>query len=222
MSVAQENLVSLKISNDLQLTIEFSALPLLALVALIVIVIALIRWWFKRSGNEVLIDSAEFGFGDSKIVLKPNRADRQIAYSIWVELSTRKIGLEIDPENDVLYEIYESWYSFFGVTRELIKGIPADKLGNETTAQIVSLSIQVLNEGLRPHLTQWQARFKHWYERKIATTAVGYPQDIQKDFPAFEALTTDLLNVNQRLIRYRSKMYEILSGKSDTTELKID
>lgn len=58
------------------------------------------------------IESAEFGFGNGKISLKPNEVDQQIAYAIWVELSTRKIGLSIDPEKDVIYEVYDSWFSF--------------------------------------------------------------------------------------------------------------
>ncbi len=222
MKTDENNLVFLKISDDLHLSAEISGVPLAILAAALLFSVALVRWWLSKCGNEVIVDSAEFGIGDSKIILKPSRADRQIAYSIWVELSTRKIGLEIDTENDVLFEVYESWYSFFGVTRELIKSIPAEKLGNKTTADIVSLSIRVLNEGLRPHLTRWQARFRHWYEREINKDASISPQDVQKEYREYETLISELLEVNARLIKYRSKMYEILSGKSELAEPKVD
>lgn len=222
MTSPEDNLLVLKISDDLHISAEISGVPLAILFAVLLVTAALVRWWLSSCGNEVTVDSAEFGIGDSKVVLRPNRADRQIAYSIWVELSTRKIGLEIDPDHDVLFEIYESWYSFFGVTRELIKSIPAEKLGNKTTADIVSLSIRVLNEGLRPHLTRWQARFKHWYEREIIKDTSICPQDVQKDYPEYDALISELLDVNARLVKYRSKMYEILSGKSELAEPKVD
>ena len=105
------------------------------------------------------IDQAEIGVGTSKFRFKPNIADRQVAYAIWVELSTRKIGLPIDLNHDVVVEIYDSWYNFFSVTRELIKSVPVTRVKKSSTQAIISLSVEVLNEGLRPHLTQWQRDF---------------------------------------------------------------
>lgn len=166
--------------------------------------------YFRRKLTDFEIDSAEFGLGDQKISLKPNDTDRQIAYSIWVELSTRKIGLPIDVEDDVIAEIYESWYAFFSVTRELIKDIPVSKVRSDSTSKIISLSVEVLNEGLRPHLTKWQARFRHWYDRQLDKTDDVDPQGLQKKFPAYDALTTDMISVNKRLIKYREKMNELV------------
>lgn len=212
------DIFSISLSKKLEFSAQIAGLPLFALMALAILGYFLVRWILARNAGEVVLDSAEFGFGDSKFTLKPNREDRQIAYAIWVELSTRKIGLEIDPENDVISEIYDSWYSFFSVTRELIKEVPVGKLKNPSTQKIIGLSIEVLNSGLRPHLTIWQARFRHWYEKKLSDSGDGFPQDFQKDFPDYEALTADLLRVNAVLIRYRQKMYEILHGPASTTE----
>jgi len=160
------------------------------------------------------INEAEFGLGDQKIKLSPNVTDQQIAYKIWVELSTRKIGIPIDTHNDVISEIYDSWFNFFSVTRELIKDVPVQKFRRKDTEQIVRLSIEVLNHGIRPHLTQWQARFRRWYENQLKQdcNADASPQDIQRKFPQFPDLERDLLKVNQRLINYRKKMYEIIKG----------
>lgn len=160
------------------------------------------------------IDQAQFGLGEQKVTLRPNETDRQIAYKIWVELSTRKIGLPIDFDDDVIAEIYDSWYNFFAVTRELIKDVPVSKFRRKDTEKIIILSIEVLNTGIRPHLTKWQARFRRWYERSLAQdkNAELPPQDIQKDFPHYEELTADLETVNQRLIRYREKMYELVTN----------
>jgi hypothetical protein len=162
----------------------------------------------RMLGRDYEIDSAELGLGDSKITLKPNADDRTVAYKIWVELSTRKIGLPIDPDHDVIADIYDSWYAFFAVTRELIKDIPVSKVRHKSTKKIIQLSINVLNDGLRPHLTQWQARFRRWFDYKLSTDPEARldPQDVQKEFPQFEQLLTDMLNVNARLIRYRERM----------------
>ena len=188
------------------------------LVALAVVAIAWLLWMLfgSRSFSRYMeIDEAEIGIGDQKIKLKPNEVDRQIAYQVWVELSTRKIGLEIDPDHDVVSEVYDSWYSFFSVTRELIKGVPATKVTRKDTEQIIRLSIEVLNNGIRPHLTRWQARFRRWYEMQLALeeNAEAYPQDIQQKFSDFDDLIADMLDVNKRLIHYRNQMYKLVTGK---------
>lgn len=208
-----ENLVELKIDNSLNF--QFHADSLVVGGIGILIAIILLSRFFQvpmRFWKTFEIDETEFGLGDQKIKLRPNITDQQIAYKIWVELSTRKIGIPIDIENDVVSEVYNSWSSFFSVTRELIKDIPVQKFRRKDTEQIVRLSIEVLNQGIRPHLTQWQARFRRWYENqlKIEANAEVNPQDIQKKFPQFAELKRDILLVNQRLISYRKKMYEII------------
>jgi hypothetical protein len=81
-----------------------------------------------------------------------------------------------------------------------------------STSQIIDLSVEVLNEGLRPHLTKWQARFRHWYERQMDNKSDASPQEVQKDFPAYDELIADLLEVNKRLMIYRLKMNELVRG----------
>ncbi|MEN6463540.1 MAG: hypothetical protein ABFC94_19520, partial [Syntrophomonas sp.] len=89
-----------------------------------------ILWVVKRNNKSswtlrsLEINQIELGIGNQKVVIKPNIEVKQIAYKLWVELSTRKIGLPIDFEHDVIDEIYDSWYEFFKLTRELIKSIP--------------------------------------------------------------------------------------------------
>lgn len=165
-----------------------------------------------RAWKTFEIDEAQFGLGNQKLILRPNNTDRQIAYKIWVELSTRKIGLPIDLENDVISEVYDSWYNFFSVTRELIKDVPVSKFRRKDTEKIVRLSIEVLNAGIRPHLTQWQARFRRWYDRALTQEDDLSPQEVQRKFPEYNALKEDLEQVNERLIGYRDKMYELVTN----------
>ena len=206
----------LRIFIDEQGNLQFSVSwwPVLA-AALLVILWLLIRFgsirFLKRSFE---INEAEIGIGSQKIKIKPNYTDSQVAYQLWVELSTRKIGLPIDFENDVIVEVYNSWYEFFGLTRELIKGIPIQLIRrDENTRQLVRIAVAVLNEGLRPHLTLWQARFRQWYkaESEEAANRRLSPQELQKKFPDYSALTKDMEKVNQRLIRYRSLLNRIAS-----------
>ena len=171
-------------------------------------------FWRKVKAYE--IDEAVIGIGDQKVKIKPNYQDMQIAYNLWVELSTRKIGLEIDLDNDVIKEIYDSWYEFFKLTRELIKDIPVSKIRkDESTKELVRIAIEVLNEGLRPHLTKWQARFRRWYNTEIEREENKNlsPQEIQKKYPEYENLTKEMIEVNHQLIEYRKILRQLAMGE---------
>jgi hypothetical protein len=117
-------LISLALNKDHSFLLTVSPWAV-GIIILLCVVFVLIKWLFgKWHGPSFEIDQAEMGLGTGKITFKPNLKDQQIAYAIWVELSTRKIGLPIDLDHDVIVEIYDSWFNFFSVTRDLIKDIP--------------------------------------------------------------------------------------------------
>lgn len=199
---------------DDSFTLLISVSPIVLGVLLIgYLLIKLVR---KRIGGEHYeINEAEIGIGKNKVKIKPNFDDMQIAYKLYLELTTRKIGLKVNFEDDFLVEIYNSWYEFFKVTREHIKDIPVRKIRrSKTTRVIVNVAIEVLNEGLRPHLTKWQARFRTWYDyQKDQEASLGmHPQDLQRTFPEFTELKSDLEKVNSRLIEYRNTMKKLAIG----------
>ena len=173
----------------------------------------------KRGINNLLmpsyeIDETEIGIGNSKIKIKPNIKDLQIAYQLWVELKTRKLGITIDENKDVIHEVYNSWYEFFGITRELIKGIPAQKVRScPSTRELVSLSMRILNEAIRPHLTTWQAKYRHWYDNTATENKHLAPQEIQKTFPAYSELIKDLKRVNGILVGYSQVLERMVDEK---------
>jgi len=63
--------------------------------------------------------------------------------------------------------------------------------------------------GLRPHLTRWQARLRRWYknelEKKSGELVIDL-QEIQRKFPKYEELKTDMERVNHHLMKYRENM----------------
>jgi hypothetical protein len=183
---------------------------------ILAIIIVLWKLYSKNKTSEWEIDEARLGIGRNSLKLKPNRDDKQIAYKVWIELNTRKIGLTIDEHNDVLIEVYNSWYEFFKITRELLKDIPAHKLQREDTKKLVKLTMDILNYELRPHLTTWQAKYRKWYDHSLTEDTDGKsPQDIQKSYPHFEELISDMKNVNQSLIYYKVKLAEMVGVKHE-------
>ena len=209
-------LINLKFDDNcnLVLSIHWIFYSFLAIILLIWIYhIFKNRFLFHKN---IEIESAEIGIQGQKIKIKPNYTNIDIAYKIWVELNTRKIGLPIDFENDVIVEIYKSWYEFFGITRELIKGLPATKLrGDKSTRELIELSTKILNEGLRPHLTTWQAKFHKWYDYEILKDENSQltPQEIQQKYNSYIHLKADIENINSNLINYKNCVYKLAFGE---------
>lgn len=191
------------------------------LIYIVLIIIIISIWIYSVFKNKLLfhknieIESAEIGIQGQKIKIKPNYTNIDIAYKIWVELSTRKIGLPIDFDNDVIVEVYKSWYDFFGLTRDLIKGIPAIKLRNDKhSKELIKLSTKILNEGLRPHLTKWQAKFHRWYDSALSNEMYKTlsPQKLQQEFPEYGELKRDMTRINLNLINYKNSVYKLAFG----------
>jgi len=209
----------LKISfNILDYSLLVSANIIVVLVSLILLFAVLVvnRIFFTKSSE--FLENVEYTVGprQCQVKLKPNNEDIQVAFKLYVELSTRKIGLPIDKDHDLIIEVYNSWYEFFKLTRELIKELPISKVrACDHTNNIIDASIDVLNLCLRPHLTKWQAKFRHWYEKEINSpdNIKLTPQQIQSLYPEFKELIEELKTVNADLIEYRKQLRELAYGK---------
>ena len=205
-------LFSIKISEALSLTLELS-LPLVVLVG----IIAFVWYWNRQKRIKhfglVELDFKLGGLGSAKF--KPNYNDIQIAHKIWTELVTRKAAIKIDPEHDVIVEVYASWYALFGRIRQLVADVPAELLRREESTRIlVRIATDSLNLGLRPHLTVWQARYRNWYQNRTEALKSSSPQEVQRQFPEYDTLIADMARVNDELIDYAEQFRKIVDGKS--------
>lgn len=150
-----------------------------------------------------------------KAEFSPNEKDIQIAHKIWTELVTRKAALPIEPDHDVIVEIYDSWYALITKVRELISEIPADLLRHEkSTQELVKISTATLNDGLRPHLTKWQAKFRNWYQANTDRLKEITPQELQREYPKYEELKNEIISINSELIAYARELKKIVDGKN--------
>jgi len=143
------------------------------------------------------------------IDLQCDAAVKNLAHKVWIELSTRKIALPFDEDNDVIVEVYDSWYKVFEKFRDILKELPSqnDKCANKLSEVIM----KVLNEELREHLTKWQARFRKWYE--MHREEDQDPQEIQKKYPKYEELVSDLKKVNKEVIKLTEELDKIRREK---------
>jgi hypothetical protein len=194
---------------DLQISIN---LILVAVFILLPLAWYVIKKFTNLGKSDVELEVKLGGIG--KVKIKPNYEVKQIAHKAWVELKTRKAGLPIDKENDVVADIYKSWYQLFGEIRELARDVPASKLKDEDTGKLVQLLIDSLNDGLRPHLTRWQARYSRWYEKAVADSNNDSltPQDIQSKYSNYKELVDDMMLINKQLVQYTDELKKLIDG----------
>lgn len=148
--------------------------------------------------------------------IKRSYQNLYVAHRIYIELVTRKAAIPIDVEKDVLVEVYNSWYSMFKTIREEIKNLPGDYLvDNESTKKLIDLTIEILNDGLRAHLTNYQAEFRKWYDKELKKEIDSdvSPQDIQKRYSKFKELTDSMIEVNKTLEAYCDQLKKLIDDK---------
>jgi hypothetical protein len=145
----------------------------------------------------------------------PDSETRRVAHQAWVEIKSRKVGLPFEEGADVIVEVYSSWYQLFGVLRELAKTIPADRIHDcEDTRNLVALLMKALNEGLRPHLTKWQAQFRRWYDAHASRdeNRDKTPQELQQAYPHYSELVAELRTVSQEFVQFADSLELIVKG----------
>jgi hypothetical protein len=146
----------------------------------------------------------------------PDTETRRVAYQAWVECLTRKVGLPFEEDKDVIVEVYDSWYKLFSILRELAKSVPPERLRDGGDAEkLVVVLMAALNQGLRPHLTNWQARFRRWYGKacELAENSGRSPQQIQRTYPQYNELVTDLKAVNGEFVKFAERLIDIVNAQ---------
>lgn len=207
------NLFILTLTTDGGLQIELAWWLLVLIFVAVAVIMIICRQKLFGTVSYLEINEAELGIGSGKVKLKANLEDLQIGFKFWTELTTRKIGLPFDEEHDVIVEVYSSWYEFFGLAREMLKSIPVSKVrANQTTKELVLISVHILNNELRPHLTRWQARYRRWWDCVIDDAAYKGvpPQQLQQMYPHYEELIKEMRAVNAKLVIYANQLKKMV------------
>lgn len=133
--------------------------------------------------------------------------------SIYIELITRKAGIPIDDRKDIIEELYNSWYKLFCNIRDEIKAIPVSHIKDQSNPESAhGIAIYILNDALRPHLTEYQAKFRNWFEKAKQNPEYKNltPLELQKEYPEYKELMKSLKETNRMLIESAMKLFEII------------
>ena len=74
---------------------------------------------------------------------------------------------------------------------------------------LIDITTKVLNNGLRPHLTAWQAKYRAWYNSTLSD-ATATPQEIQRTYPEYQLLIDDLKKTNDIMIKYADELKRLI------------
>ena len=195
-------------SKSISITID----NLLIGAILIFCVLAILRLLFYFFRTKVKIVNLNIEIGNiGNITLELNKEVSKIAHKTWVEIMTRKVGLTFEEDKDVIVEVYNSWYKLFEIIRELLKNVEPNKK-DENVETLENILIKTLNEGLRPHLTKWQAKFRRWYdiELKEEKNSKVSPQEIQRRYEEYDSLIVDLKNTNEKMVQFAQELKKLI------------
>ncbi len=147
--------------------------------------------------------------------------DRIVAWKLYVQLATRKAALPFDENYDLISDVYDSLFGLFAVTRELLLELPPHEFEREEG--IAQLLLQVVNSGLRPHLTQWQAEYRSWWDEAVKTDGNRgkAPQEVQRQYPRYAALVSDLKRTNTELSKLADELLIIARTRKQRRSPKI-
>ncbi len=155
--------------------------------------------------------SVPWGIGNFQFEV--SEREKIIAWKMYVQLKSRKAAIPFDERYDLIDEVYNSLYELFKINRELLTDLPLDDIRRSNS--LAELQMQVLNEGLRPHLTRWQAQFKSWWKKELNKPENENltPQEIQRKFPQYDDLVNDIKELNSQLEEYSLKLLEIARSR---------
>ena len=199
----------------------FSLILNIWVILVVVALFFIIRWAIKYFKGKQSVDKDiipiklkyKLGGGEIEYQIVRNYQNIEIAHKIYIELITRKAAIQIEEEKDVIVEVYNSWYSLFQITRSELKSFNGKLLkDNNTSQELVRLLTDILNKGLRPHLTEYQARFRKWYSEQLEKNEGKSPQIIQSEFEDINELLNSMKEVNKTLIEYSEQLKKIIDG----------
>lgn len=114
--------------------------------------------------------SLPFQLGSATVDLTP--IQRNVAWTMYVELATRISSQELKPGDGSIVEAFGSLHSLFETTRKVLKECGPDTATSHES--VAFIAIRVLNEGVRPFLVHWRTRFSDFEAKEFEELAKTY------------------------------------------------
>ena len=178
------------------------------------VVLLVMGWLISRRSPRYRPKTVSFSlpFGLGAVTYEISDAQRVAAWHLYVQLKTRKAAIPFDTQYDLVVEVLDSLFEVVAITRELLTRLP---VGNSEGLAISDMMLRVLNDGLRPYLTKWQADFRRWWELAEQDPAHRdeSPQLIQRAYPHYDELVRELMEMNQQLDGFANDLLAVVRSR---------
>jgi hypothetical protein len=152
--------------------------------------------------------------------------DRQCAWELYVELSTRvaAVGKSRDTDctnfdGELYIESLQSLYAFFQEARRIMRRFPVGKLGGDKHEHLGLMISRIMSDVLRPFLEKWQVQYRHWWENESNPRLA--PLERQKEFLLLAEFLEDWASVRwlmRELQRRLVKVYDLMDVVVESSE----
>lgn len=147
-------------------------------------------------------------FNLGSLELQNDEVQQRAAWALYVELSTRIAVQPLGSEEGILREALTSLYNIFNITRQVLREAgPEIAKGSQSLG---SISIDVLNKGLRPFLVKWHPILKNYEERKPSDVTTV---DHERAWEKAAELRKELEQVRYQMTIYVSALAQIAGIK---------
>jgi hypothetical protein len=146
--------------------------------------------------------SLPFGIGSAKWEADPT--ERNAAWSLYVELVTRIAVQSLASDRGLLREALNSLYTLFGTTREILKAAGPEV--GASRESVGGIAIAVLNNGLRPFLTEWHPALEDWEAKRSSEVS---KKEHEQNWPEAPRLRQELAALRNDLEEYANALAEI-------------
>lgn len=186
-------------------------------IALLVLLILLNWHKLKRILSFIRLKEYKLSIAGIELAgtLEYNAAAQEAAWRIYIELATRVSGNELRTDTGILREALTSLYSAFGTLRETLKlggSELAKPPSKENIWTVATLSLQIMNNHMRPFLSKWHPLLQE-YEKTKAEGVAQYTHE--QKWPENAAFREHLRALIVELQGYVAVLKGIAEGKTE-------
>lgn len=179
-----------------------------SVIAILIIVpsILAIAIWLSEKRQVPTLErvSVNLPFGIGCIELEIKRAEKIVAWSLYVELVTRIAIQPLKSDEGLLKEALTSLHSLFGTTRQILK--EAGPVVGVSPKSVGGIAIAVLNQGIRPFLAKWHPALEDWESKRLSTIS---NKQHEKDWDKEPELRRELESLTHHLKQYADALAKI-------------
>lgn len=148
------------------------------------------------------------GIGGIQGTWEPDKAEKEAAWEMYVELITRISIVELKKDEGVLREALSSLHSLFDTTRNIMRkyGPSIAKLHGKGDISFGSIAITILNGEIRPFLAKWHPLLLDYEDTRSETISVV---EHEKNWDKSQDLRQELNEVREVLVEYANLLAEV-------------